>query len=363
MDKTELNYKERQVLHGLIRFPSYPDKKLADLINIKHSTLTTIRNRLRNQDFYRTLYYPNLEYLGSKMLAVIYTKFSPLIPLDERVDITGKTIEVFDEIFLSVGEQDKGFSLSLSEDYATIGKINDVRTQTFGVRGLLEETYPNMVIFPFAISKIYRFFDFSSLIHHLFQLSSNQKLENKSYEYVPPENIVSLSETEKNVYSTIIQFPEMSTDEIGVELGVSRHTVSRMKRRFEQDNLLSKIHLPNLKKLNFQILALYHIQFSPSTPPDIERDQPLVLQSDSSIFFATRNFEAVMICVYTDYNDYRQDKNRITQTLKENQWVTATPLILSYSLDSLVFIKDFKFSPITAKILKCDMWVKKLLNI
>ncbi len=363
MDKPQLNLNEKQVLYGLIKYPNIPDRELAKLIKIKHSTVTTIRNRLRKQEIFRTLNFPNLEYLGSKMLAVIYTKFSPLIPLDERVDITGKTIEVFDEIFLSVGEQDKGFSLSLSEDYATIGKINDIRTQTFGIRGLLEETYPNMVIFPFAISKIYRFFDFSPLIHHVFHLPSDETLERKTYDYMKPENIVNLSETEKNVYSAIIQFPEMSTDEIGTELGISRHTVSRMKRRFERDNLLRKMYLPNLKKLEFQILVFYHIQFSPSTPPDIERDQALILQSDSSIFFATRNFEAVMICVYTDYNDYRQDKNRITQTLKENQWVTSTPLILSYSLDSLIFIKDFRFSPITAKVLKCDKWVKKLLNI
>ncbi|MBU0497426.1 MAG: helix-turn-helix domain-containing protein [Candidatus Thermoplasmatota archaeon] len=363
MDKTELNYNEKIVLHGLVKYPNLPDRELADLIKIKHSTITTIRNRLRKNDFFRTLNSPNLEYLGSKMLVVIYTKFSPLIPLDERVDITGKTIEVFDEIFLSVGEQDKGFSLSLSEDYATIGKINDIRTQTFGVRGLLEETYPNMVIFPFAISKIYRFFDFAPLIHHIFQLTPPQELEKKSYKYITPENIVTLSETEKNVYCTLIQFPEMSSDVIGAELGISRHTVSRIKRRFEQDNLIRKIYLPNLKKLQFQILAFYHIQFSPSTPPDIERDQALILQSDSSIFFASRNFEAIMICIYTNYNNYRLDKNRITQTLKENQWVTANPLILSYSLDSLVFIKDFKFTPITAKVLKCDMWVKKLLNI
>ena len=81
--------------------------------------------------------------MGCEMLVAIYTHFSPLIPLLERVEITGKTIEVFEEIFFSIGEQDKGFSLSLSKDYATIGRINDIRTQTFGGRGLLEEEYPN----------------------------------------------------------------------------------------------------------------------------------------------------------------------------------------------------------------------------
>jgi len=115
--------------------------------------------------------------MGCKMLVVIYTNFSPLIPLEERVKITGKTIEVFDEIFFSAGEQDKGFSLSLSQDYATIGKINDIRTQTFGGRGLLEEEYPSMVVFPFEISKVYRFLDFAPLLKN--SLESDLKIDDE----------------------------------------------------------------------------------------------------------------------------------------------------------------------------------------
>jgi len=363
MERSELKENEKKVLHGLVRYPHLTDKQLANLLRMKHSTVTTIRNRLHKNNFFRTIYIPNLEYLGSKILAVIYTSFSPLIPLDERIQITGETIEVFDEIFFSVGEQEKGFSISLAEDYATIGKINDIRTQTFGVRGLLEESYPNIVLFPFEISKIYRFFDFAPLFHQEFQLSPSDTIENQSYRYIAPKQIIKFSETEKNVYSAIIRFPELSTNEIGTKLGISRHTVSRLKRRFEQDFLLRKMYLPNLKKLHFQILSFYHILFSPSTPPDLDRDQSLALQSDSTIFFASRHFEAVMLCVYSDYNDYKQDQTRISQILKENQWITEKPLTLSYSLDNLVFIKDFKFTPITTKVLKCDTWMKKLLNI
>ncbi len=363
MERTELKSNEKKVLLGLVRYPNLTDKQLAEILQMKHSTLTTIRNRLHSKNYFRTIYIPNLEHLGSKMLVVIYTSFSPLIPLDERVQITGDTIEVFDEIFLSVGEQEKGFSISLAEDYATIGKINDIRTQTFGVRGLLEESYPHMVIFPFEISKIYRFFDFAPLFHQEFQLNPDDRNFKKSFGFISPKQITKLSETEKNVFSAIIRFPDLSTNEIGIRFGLSRHTVARLKRRFEDDGLLRKMYLPDLKKLRFQILSFYHISFSPSTPPDLEHDQAVALLSDSTIFFASRHFEAVMISIYSEYNDYKQDQTRINQILKENQWITEKPLILSYSLDDLVFIKDFKFTPITTKVLKCDTWVKKLLNI
>jgi len=171
VEKLELTKKEKLMLYGLINYPKLTDKQLSEKLNLKHSTVTSIRHRLQGNEFYRALIIPRLQNMGCKLLAVIYTNFSPLIPLEERVKITGKTIEVFDEIFFSAGVQDKGFSLSLAQDYAGIGKINDIRTQIFGRRGLLEDEHPRMIVFPFDISKVYRFLDFAPLLKRSFNLN------------------------------------------------------------------------------------------------------------------------------------------------------------------------------------------------
>lgn len=358
----DLTQKEKLVLYGITKYPSYSDKKLSETLNIKHSTVTSIRHRLKEREYYRNLIIPRLQNMGCQMLVVIYTSFNPLIPLHERVEITGKTIEVFEEIFLSVGEQDKGFSLSLSRDYTTIGRINDIRTQTFGSRGLLEKEYPNMVIFPFDISKVYRFFDFTPLLHNNFNIpvEEEKRVVNVAFRHTRG---VSLSDTEKNVFCMIVSYPDMSNRDIGREIGVSRHTVSRLRRRFEGNNLIRRVCIPNLRKLGFEILAFYHVRFDPRNPPSIENDESYVLMSDSTVFFATRQFEAVMLSVYSDYDDYKNDRTRIMHVLKGNRWVAEEPVIRTYGLNTLIFIKDFKFAPITHKIVGCDFWVKKLLNI
>jgi DNA-binding Lrp family transcriptional regulator len=297
------------------------------------------------------------------MLVVTYTNFNPLIPLEERIEITGTAIEIFEEIFFSVGEQDKGFSLSLSRNYATIGKINDIRTQTFGSRGLLEEEYSNMVVFPFEISRVYRFFDFAFLLNNCFSLGFEEDFEvTNDFEFRDIRNLV-LSDTEKNVYCMMVSYPEMSDGDIGREIGVSRHTVSRLRRRFEENGLVRRINLPSLQKIGFEILVFYHIHFDPRNPPDMENDEVATLMSDSTIFLASRRFEAVMISVYKDYDDYKVDMMRIMQVLKESKWIAEDPIIRTYGLNTMVFIKDFKFAPITHKIVGCDFWVKKLLNI
>ena len=362
MKKVELTPKEKKMLYGLIKHPNLTDKNISKKLKIKQSTVTSIRNRLKEKGYFRKLIIPRLQNMGCQMLVTIYTSFSPLIPLEERVEITGKTIEVFEEIFFSVGEQDKGFSLSLSKDYATIGKINDIRTQTFGGRGLLEEEYPGMVVFPFDISKVYRFFDFAPLLKKKFNLRFEDEEELTNLAFVHTKDL-ELTDTEKNVFCMMVRYPELSDENIGKEIGVSRHTVSRLRRGFESKNLIRRINLPDLKKFGFEILVFYHIRFDPRKPPNIDNDEPALLMSDSSIFFASRQFEAVMISVYPDYDDFRLDSMNITQLLKHNKWIAEDPKILSYSLNNMVFIKDFKFAPITQKIIGCDNWIKKLLNM
>jgi len=362
MNKFELTTKEKLMLYGLVKYPQLTDKELSEKLDLKHSTVTSIRHRLKENEYLRKLIIPKLQSMGCEMLVTIYTHFSPLIPLLERVEITGKTIEVFPEIFFSVGEQDKGFSLSLSKDYATIGRINDIRTQTFGGRGLLEEEYPNTVVFPFEISKIYRFFDFAPLLTSSFKLDAETEAEVENVDFGSKEDVV-FSDTEKNAYCILVSYPELSDSDVGRELGVSRHTVSRLRRKFEENNLMSKLNLPNFVKLGFEILAFYHIRFDPRNPPDMEEDEAASLMSDSTVFLASRRFEAVIISIYKDYEEYKRDRTRIMQVLKENQWIAEDPIVRTYGLNTMVFIKDFKFAPIASKIVGCDFWVKKLLNI
>ena len=362
MKKFELTEKEKLVLYGLVKFPKMTDKNLAENLQLKHSTVTSIRHRLKEKEYFRRLNIPKLHKMGCEMLVLIYTNFSPLIPLQERVNITGKTIEVFEEIFFSGGEQDKGFSLSLSKDYATIGRINDIRTQTFGDRGLLEEEYPYMVVFPFEISKVYRFFDFAPLLKKGFDLSEQSLIDDKKFGFGKNDNVV-LSDTEKNVFCMLVSYPEFSDNDIGRELGVSRHTISRLRRKFEERRLISSIVLPDYIKLGFEILALYHIRFDPRNPPDMENDDAVSLMDDSTVFFSSRRFEAVMLSIYRNYDDYKSDMMKIIQILKENQWIAEDPMIRTHGLSTIEIIKNFRFAPIASKIVGCDSWVKKLLNI
>ena len=108
-----LSHNEKRVLLGIVAYPHLNDTELAELLDMPYSTLSTIRTRLKNHDYFRTVRVPMMQNLGAELLAVMYTFFNPAISVQQRVGITAKTIEIFEEIFYSVGETHKGFLFSI----------------------------------------------------------------------------------------------------------------------------------------------------------------------------------------------------------------------------------------------------------
>ena len=115
----EFTPNEKAVFYGLTRYPYFNDREIAERIGINLSTVTAIRQRLRKNGYFRTIRVPMLQNFGCELLSILYTNFNPVIPLHQRIKITEENIEVSEELFFSLGELEKGFSLSLSENYTT----------------------------------------------------------------------------------------------------------------------------------------------------------------------------------------------------------------------------------------------------
>ena len=348
MNHHTLTKNEKKVLCGICAHPHVTDSELSRILQVKLSTLTSIKRRLTAEGYYRPLIFPLPNRLGCELLAVIYMQFNPVIPLNQRMETTKRTIEVFDEIFFSVGEEEKGFSISLSQNYTNIGRINEIRTETFGKLGLLEKEYPHEIIFPFETSHIHRFFDFAPFLSHLYNLPEEPTLL-KTPELFRNTHTTEFSPKEKKVYSALVEHPTATTQQIGDQVGLSRHTVARMKKKFFEEGLLQTLILPNLKSLGIEILTITHIRFNLNNAPNTQ--QLSILNTPSTIFFASRKFEAVLLSVYPTFQDYKEDEMNKIKYLKEHNLFSQPPFISTYTFDRMQVIKDFDFSPLVRKVL------------
>lgn len=343
-----LSKNEKLVLWGLVAYPDLNDIELAELLDMHYSTLCTIRKRLQDGDFYRTIRIPVLQKMGAEMLAVIYTVFNPAISVQERAKITTRAIEISEELFYSVGETHKGFSVSMASKYGDICRINDTRIETFAKAGLLDQKHPTEAIFPFSISHIPRFFDYAPLLAKALDIGDRE---------IPVTGLpgttsdVRLSETEKSVLLGMVEQPEMNEKDLARHLGLSRHTFSKARARLESEGLLIKKRIPNLMNLGFKVLAISHIKFNPRKPFDEKLLSTGILQNPGTIMLAARKFEAITLSVFTEYEDYREEHTHDLQFLKENDYLLDMPNTAKYMIPSMVVMKDMVFGPMVRKTL------------
>ncbi len=345
---SNISKNEGLVLWGLTVYPELTDIEISKKLDMPHSTFSTIRKRLQKNEYYTTVKVPMVQNLGAEMLAVLYTFFNPAISVQQRATITTKTIEIFEEIFYSVGETHKGFSVSFSGNYTAIGQITERRIETFAKEGLLDIQQPKEVIFPFKISKIPLFFDFDALIADAFDID----LEVEGKRGIDPSvHNVELSKTEKIILLAMVENPDATDLMLSDIVDMSRHTVSKVKHKLEEAGLITKKRIPNLEKLGFKIMTFNHINFNPRKPLDNELLESNVLNNPSSIFLAARSFECVLLSVYKDYEAYREDHGMRLQHLKENNYLADMPATGKYMIPSMVIMKDMNFGPILKKTL------------
>ena len=345
---------EQKMLYWLMRYPTSPDRELAKAMSMKPSTVSSIRKRLQEKGAYRIFAVPLLQDMGCEMLVNIHTNFNPTITVQERGKITGKVIEVFEEVVFSIGEANKGFSISLAGNYADIAKINDIRTETFSKLGLLDDP-PQMVVFPFGISHIQRFLNFAPLA------KKHYSIDNEGFEYDEitfkkrtSGSQIKMTEAEKHVFHALVKYPNLSNKALGDLLPYSRHTVSLMKKNFEEQGLLKYIIIPDIMSGEFEILAFQHVKFNPRNPPDIEKGDLDLIKDDNTFYMASRRFEMVRLGLYPDYDSYKIAKESMLTYLKEKEFIVESPLSRVFRINGSTIIKDFTFSKIVAKLLDIE---------
>ena len=335
---------EKDLLYGLVRYPERTDREIAQLIGMGQSTFTTIKQRLHRRGYYKKVYVPAFQTLGMELMSLVYVEFNPGLTLEERVDLTKKNIEIFDEIFLSWGELGRGFSLACTKDYTVFSKINDIRTRLFADLGILGEKLPGTALFPFETSTIHRFFDFEPLLR-------------KSFGFEPPawgttdakffshRDLTPLSKTEAQVLYQMVKQPEQNNNRLANETGLSRHTIAQVRFKIMERGLLRPLIVPNLHLLDFEILSLYTARIDPSAPSDRAEFGSGSINSESVIFNAVKPYQVAILSVYKNYDDFKREKGERINALKRYNYSAQMPINSLFSITSSIFIKNMEFAP------------------
>ena len=348
MTKPSLSDNEQRTLLGLVKYPTLNDRQLSERIGIKMSTVTAIKNRLKDMGYFISVRVPKLQNMGAEVLTVSYSMTDPSLDEKTQLDVGRQLVEGFDEMFLIGAGPRYRFSMSMHRNYSSASRVLGGMMDLYSRSGLLVPGEHRAVHLPFDQTKVYNFFDCTDLLERSFGFQLPAREEDRLVhdgEFGTVGN-VKLSRIERKVLRGLIQNPDLLDSNISKRIDVTRQSVTKMRKRFEDLDLFFTLRIPNLEMLGFEILGLVHTRYGPSSTVR-ERAGPLkeVYDGMPVLFKADTDREGVEIVATRDFREFDEFMNLKVRHLRETRAIETDPVALTFNLPELLTIKNHVYTP------------------
>ena len=357
MSKSNLSENETRTLLGLVKFPTLNDRQLSERIGIKMSTVTAIKNRLKDMGYFITVRVPNLQYLGAEVMSVTYAHTDPSVPERTQVEVGRRLVEEFDELFYIGAGPRYRFSVSMHRSYSSACGMADRVLDLYSRNGLLIPGEHRTMHLPFDRTKVYNFFDHSSLLERSFgiQLPTRDKDRKAHDGEFGAVRAVKLSRIERKVLRGLVQNPDLLDSNISKRIDVTRQSVTKMRKRFEDLDLFHALRVPNLEMLGFDVLALVHTRYSPASTVT-SRAGPLkeIYDRMPVIFKAETDVEGVELVATRDFQEFDDYLNLKVSHLRSEGAIDRDPVAFPFTFANYQAVKNHVYSPGLARITEQD---------
>lgn len=149
-----------------------------------------------------------------------------------------------------------------------------------------------------------------------------------------------LTKKEKEIFSKIVELPDKPDNFVAKQLGISRLTVSKAKKKFIKESLLKQTNMPNCAGRGcIGLITLVHFKFNAHASEKSIDDGRKFFEDTANPFFSVyNNFDGIMVFDSIDYSDFKFLTNQILAFAKQKQLFEKEPAIL------IVPSRDVKFS-------------------
>jgi len=352
MAPVPISQNEQQTLYGLTRFPTYNDRQLSETLHIKMSTVTAIKNRLKRQGLFQAVRVPYMYPLGCEIVSMCYARLNPLIPHQTMVKTMSKVLSELPECVWAVTDPANFLAVTVSKNYTDIKRCVETAFNQFIEADFLEHDTFEMTHYPFGQSAFFRYFDYAPLIQDTFGLEFKE----------PGRPIVTgqdkpverhLTRIERKTLLGLVKFPDLLDNSVAKKIGVTRQSVTKMKKRFEREGLLMSLKTPNVSMLGFDILLYIRPKFNPQMPNKKKDWQKSILKAyDMSrwVFIASTDLEAGLVVMGKDYRTIQNNIATAVATYKKMDFLKEYPDIKFMSLQDTVVLKNHEYAPLLEKV-------------
>ena len=326
----ELLTSEKLVLYALVRFPLHNDRELSDIIPMSMSTLTAIRNRLQRRGYINTIRFPRMDLINAGIIFAWRGELHPLLQDDIRALTMKELNDKLPGAFYSISDTDSLFTLGFAKDFTSLKEEMGELHESLSAQKILRSN-SKLLMFPSPLSTMHSHFDTSDFlfqnldIEHLliqFGVTDRNKvskiladlaptygdIDGSRQDVTPPNGGNVLRKKEKKVLYGLVKYPGYTDERIARTFDVTRQLVSRLRKDFENKNIMYSLRIPDLKKIGAGILAVLSIRYDPGKPVKELMDSYHAILGTHSILFSVFNrSESLFIFLFLEYLHFYYD--------------------------------------------------------
>jgi DNA-binding MarR family transcriptional regulator len=343
MATSDLNQNAKTVLYGLVKYPEFNDRELSEALNIKKASVSVIRNRLKTDEYFRPKTIPCVHKLGYKILNVGYTHFTPSVSRDIIRRVGKGMVEQFVDIFYAVYGLDQGMGFSFTENFHEAKEKMALIESFLAKHDMNDDVTFKSLLFPFKLTSVLSFFNFAPILKRHFEIELEDQESEGNGICLREMDDVKLTLNEKLVLYGITKYPELNNTKLGLLFDIPPKTISAIKRRLEKQGLIVKLNIPNLEKLGFQILSLFHGRFKPGNTADTKKEMvEKMLIGTPHILAIVEDVDCVVLSIYKNYSEFKSVNNRVSRFLSNMELFQEEPTVLQFSIPSTKLVRDLE---------------------
>jgi DNA-binding MarR family transcriptional regulator len=348
-----LSIGEKSVLQGLARWPSFDDRRLAEALGARPSTVTAVRSRLEKRCLFRRAYLPSINALGAGVICVSHGIVAPesLAGLKRAL---GRGLFPADgcDSFLALAAPFGWLEMGAFRDYSGARQRGDGMPRVLeGLPGGAAGPAARSVL-PVELVLFHNFFDFAPLLSRHFR----PREAVCGPRPVPAAPARRLSPVERLSLYGLVKRPGAADRETAGELGVSRQAVARARRLLVEEGLLIPSVVPDLRRLGLGLLALFHFRFSARAGPEaVNAAVGRILGSVPHFFAISAGAELVVLGAYRDLASFEKETLREPPAAGAAGPLEGAPNVRTLLLDDAVFARDLDFVPFVKAALGLDI--------
>ena len=351
MSSVPFTMNERNICYQLVAYPDSSDKDISLKLGLGISTVTKIRNRFLNEGLLRPVNIPSIQRLGAEILSLGYGEWNPNISREKKFEKGEEWLNHVSGSFLSLGDGNQALGLGFHRDFTMVTKSNLMTRRMLCRSPLMTSGDLNSIIMSFNLAKTYRFFNYTPLIAKALDINDPDYRE-PDFQFSDTEE-VNLSRKEKLVLYGLVKYPAHNDKNLRTILGISRQTISSVRKRFRRDGIITKRYIPDIVKIGFDVLVFTHVRLKNDSDPDpdllMER-----LKEDDIIFSIYHGTDIITISAFSSF---ARTKERVTGFLKdtrEQSNFATDPIVYLFSARDVLYQLNHSYEVPIASILGID---------